>query len=175
MKLSLRPSCRGPFFVQFGSVEDLIGSIWALNIKKSDFYKKSKILGRGPRALFKGRYSRGPKPEAAAAEGAPAEEAAQHSFWFQIRDSRLGSTSNSAFWIRIPGRMCMYTCISIRTHLCICVCMCMRMRIIQRIHVCTCMRICMCMCTCTCKCMRMCMHSRFCISKCMHACRHASL
>ena len=44
MKLSIRPGCRGPFFVQFGSVEGLIGSIWALNIKKSDFYKKSKMF-----------------------------------------------------------------------------------------------------------------------------------
>ena len=41
MKLSLRPGCRGPFFVQFGSVEGLIGPIWSLNIKKSILTIKS--------------------------------------------------------------------------------------------------------------------------------------
>ena len=68
MKLSLRPGCRGPFFVQFGSVQDLIGSIWALNIKKSDFYKKSKIFGLNN--MGESQFSNG-HPEAAAPLGAP--------------------------------------------------------------------------------------------------------
>ena len=36
MKLSLKPACRGSFFVHFGLVWSLLGSNWTLNIKISD-------------------------------------------------------------------------------------------------------------------------------------------